>query len=191
MLTIYLSLIDTPEQRNRFEEIYYKYRYLMRYVAVDILHDEQLAEDAVHDAFIKILQNISRFEDAQSTRTKNFAVIIVRNISLNILKKRRREVLSEDDTEMERQAKSGSAYYGINSGNSAQDEFFSCYGIARIADAIGELSPPLRDALYLLSFEEMSPAEISSILDVSIDTVYKRIQRGRIQLMEILEKSND
>ena len=187
MLTFYLTLIDNIEEREVFEEVYHRYRYLMRYVAMNILHDEQLAEDAVHDAFLKILHQLSRLSDPQSTRTKNFVVIIVRNISLNMLKKRRREILSDDNEEIGRQAKSGRPYFGGYDGNSTQNEFFDCYNVERIAKAIEELRPSIRDTLYLSSFEEMTPVEIAEILGVNVDTVYKRLQRGRAQLMEKLE----
>ena len=50
-MIIYLQMIDTPEDRSKFEQIYLEYRGLMFHVANEILHNEQDAEDAVHQAF--------------------------------------------------------------------------------------------------------------------------------------------
>ena len=50
---ILLMMVDTPEEKRKFVILYENYRYLMLKVAVDILHDYQLAEDAVQEAFGK------------------------------------------------------------------------------------------------------------------------------------------
>ena len=57
-MLIYLQMIDTPEERSKFEQIYLEYKGLMFHVAYEILHNEQDAEDAVHHAFVKIAENI-------------------------------------------------------------------------------------------------------------------------------------
>ena len=41
MLVYYLQMLDTPEEKIRFEQIYLKYRGLMYHVAEDILHNRQ------------------------------------------------------------------------------------------------------------------------------------------------------
>ena len=54
MLIMYLQMLDTPEEKVRFEQIYLKYREKMFHVADSILHNDQDAEDAVHNAFLRI-----------------------------------------------------------------------------------------------------------------------------------------
>lgn len=51
MLVCYLQMLDTPEEKIQFEQIYLNYRGLMYHVAERILHNRQDAEDAVHNAF--------------------------------------------------------------------------------------------------------------------------------------------
>lgn len=58
MLVYYLQMLDTPEEKIRFEQIYLKYRGLMYQVADGILHNRQDAEDAVHNAFFANHQKI-------------------------------------------------------------------------------------------------------------------------------------
>ena len=49
-MLIYLQMIDTPEERSKFELLYREYRGLMFHVANRILENDQDAEDAVHQA---------------------------------------------------------------------------------------------------------------------------------------------
>ena len=74
MLMIYLQMLDTPEEKIRFEQIYLKYRDTMFHVADSILHNEQDAEDAVHNAFLRIIKKFSRF---QNTPAKDLAPQVV------------------------------------------------------------------------------------------------------------------
>ena len=57
MLNIFLSLIDSDEDKAKFSNLYEQYKNLMFYIARDILKDEHLAEDAVQEAFIRIAKN--------------------------------------------------------------------------------------------------------------------------------------
>lgn len=59
MMSFYMSMIDTEENKTKFELIYEKYHKLMFYIAYQILKDNPLSEDAVHDSFVKIIENLS------------------------------------------------------------------------------------------------------------------------------------
>ena len=68
MLQLYLQLLDTEEEKQGFELLYETYRKLMHWVANNILHDEKLAEDAVHEAFLRIIKNFHKINDFQFLR---------------------------------------------------------------------------------------------------------------------------
>ena len=59
-MLLYLQMLETPEEKSQFEQIYLEYRGLMYHVAYEILHNDQDAEDAVHQAFVKIVENIKK-----------------------------------------------------------------------------------------------------------------------------------
>lgn len=52
-MLIYLQMIESEADKSKFEQLYLKYRSLMLRVAMRILHNEQDAEDAVHQAFCR------------------------------------------------------------------------------------------------------------------------------------------
>lgn len=62
-MLLYLQMLETPEEKSLFEQIYLEYRGLMYHVAYEILHNDQDAEDAVHQAFVKIVENIKKIDD--------------------------------------------------------------------------------------------------------------------------------
>ena len=51
-MLIYLQIIETDEDKSKFEQIYETYRGLMFHTAFKVLTHEQDAEDAVHHAFV-------------------------------------------------------------------------------------------------------------------------------------------
>lgn len=46
-MLLFLSMIESEEEKNKFVQIYEMYRHFMWYIANEILWDTYLAEDAV------------------------------------------------------------------------------------------------------------------------------------------------
>ena len=60
----------------------------------------QLAEDAVHQAFLRIMNHMQNISQIECPQTKSFVVIIVRNIAINLYNSRKKKaVLSFDELE--------------------------------------------------------------------------------------------
>ena len=59
-MLIYLQMIETPEDRSKFETLYEEYRDVMYAVAKKILRNNMDAEDALHQAFVNIAENMEK-----------------------------------------------------------------------------------------------------------------------------------
>jgi restriction endonuclease len=57
MLLFYLSVLDTPEEKNKLSYYYEKYSLLLAKIAMGYVHSHSLAEDAVHNTFLTIIKN--------------------------------------------------------------------------------------------------------------------------------------
>ena len=68
-MLIYLQMIESEEDKSKFIELYNQYRYLMFSVANRILKNEYDAEDAVHQAFVSIIDNLRQHRTISETRT--------------------------------------------------------------------------------------------------------------------------
>ncbi|MDD3751948.1 MAG: sigma-70 family RNA polymerase sigma factor [Tissierellia bacterium] len=175
-MLVYLSLLDTEEEKSKFEQIYNYYMQIMFYVAKGILKDDYLSEDAVHNAYINIAKNMDNITDVKSNRTKGYVIIIVRNISLNMLKKQNKTVAIKDLEE--------NTADELN----IEDEVLSKMSFDLIVEKIQSLPITYKDILYLTYVENLKTQEISALLDISNEAVKKRLQRGRKKLLENIQK---
>ena len=87
---VYMSLMDSADDKSKFERVYQSYKGLMFYTANRILNNPQDAEDAVHTAFVKIAENISKIQEAVCPKTKVFVVTIVENTAIDLYRKKKR-----------------------------------------------------------------------------------------------------
>ena len=173
-MLIYLSLLDSEEEISKFELIYSTYKKQMYYTANNILKDSHLAEDAVHNAFLSIINNLEKIEDINSHKTKGLIVIIVKNVSIDIYRKNKKE---RDNTIFIDDLDDINGYDEINKND-----------IGDLEIAISKLPENYKQVFLLKFSHELTDNEISEILDIKPDNVRKRISRGREKLKNILKK---
>jgi RNA polymerase sigma-70 factor (ECF subfamily) len=84
VLAIYLSIIDTEEEKNQFEHLYTTYKQNMYAIAYDVLKNKEDAEDAVHQSFLKIADNFTKVLQIFCNEIKAYVVIISRNTAIDM-----------------------------------------------------------------------------------------------------------
>lgn len=176
MLAI-IAAIENNDDRDRAIQIYRIYYGTMFYIAKSLLHETTLAEDAVSEAFIRVIDNLQKIHTIDCYQTRAFVVIIVRNISLDMIKGRKRaETVPFDD-------------YTENPGlgDSVLGEVTAREACAKIAECIGRLNKNYSDILYLKA-QGYDIGEISKILGISRDNAKMRLSRARKALKEELGK---
>lgn len=168
-MLIYLQMIETPEEKSKFEAIYLKYADYMYRVAFAILHNPQDAEDAVHYAFVKIAENIKKVGDPECLRTRGYVVTIVRNRAIDIYRKKKAHPRAEY-----RDAIKGMwmEYDGDN----------------RIAACILKLNERQRNVLILKHHHGYNLHEIAKILDITYSNALQIEQRAKAKLRVLCEE---
>lgn len=75
MLILYLSMLETTHEKSKMAELYSLHKYASLHVALSITHDQRMAEDAVHDAFIQVIKNKDKDGEAlrASSEARNIA----------------------------------------------------------------------------------------------------------------------
>ena len=62
MLSIYLSMVETEEEKDLVTELYNTYKQILFNVSMSILHNTADAEDAVQETFVRIISNLSKID---------------------------------------------------------------------------------------------------------------------------------
>lgn len=172
---IYLMMIDVEDDRRKFVVLYEKYRCLMMTVAISILKDNYLAEDAVHEAFIKVAKNIDKFGDVDRIETKRYLISIVKSTAIDIYRKRNRQQENEIIYEPEKFENKKIAYLETEEENS-------------ILQVIYDLPEKYREIIILRYSTGLEYAEIANILGITEETVRQRISRGKKKMERALKK---
>ena len=168
----YLAMIDSPDDQQKFEKVYTKYRYLMLHVAYKILQNHHDAEDAVHQAFISIIENLDNVYEVDSPKTRSYIVIITERKAIDLLRKIQKRQTLEFNEDI--------------SGIEIPFEMDN-----PIATAIAKLPSQYREVLLMRYHNGFSAKEIASILSMSDSGVRKLIIRAKKALQELLEKEGE
>ena len=173
MLMICLGMIDTQEEKSKFEELYYQYRKLMHWRAKQILNDDMLAEDAVHEAFIKIIRHLGKISEVKCNKTKHFVVIVVESTAMDIARKiKKHDIISWEEIEADR--------------HFIQPEEMG--NITGVEEAIGKL-PLIYRQIFIMKYSwGYENDEIADVLNVREGTIRQRIARGKKLLSDILRE---
>lgn len=156
MLPIYLGLLDLQEEKEIFTTIYTLYKQSMIKVAMEVLKDRDLAEDAVQEAFLDIIHHFERIRGFDERHRRGYVLLVSRSKAVDICRKRKHDVYIEDQTE--------------SLLNYELDETG--------ANILEDLAEPYREVLLWVGFK-YTPAEIAEMLGENQWTIYKRIERGK------------
>lgn len=169
MLALYLQMIDTPEEKIRFEQIYLKYRGLMYHVADRILHNRQDAEDAVHNAFLQIIKHFKKFQSFPVSELTPQIVVLARNEAISLRRKKRDEAPLEEGEALVMESEAITDYHTL-------------------VDSFTRLPQIYRAAMEMKLLLGYSDGEIASKLGLTKTAVSSRISRGRRLLRGIVEQ---
>lgn len=153
--------------RDSIEELFDRYSDMVYRISLNIVRNCEEAQDIVMDTFMALMKQDSFNDDGH---IKAWLIRTAENKSINVVRSarvRRNQPLDE--------MLSGTLSGGLNE---AEHE---------LLDMVMRLPKKLRTTVYMYYYEDMSAAQIASVLGISENTVYKRLQRGRNALKIDLE----
>lgn len=156
-----------------FRDLVERHRPRLHTLAGGILHDDDLASDAVQDAFLKAYGALSEYR-GRGVFTAWIRRILV-NHCLSLLRQRHR-YLSLDDLDRE----------VVDSDRTPEEQMVAQNETERIRRAMGRLPAHYRAALVLRAVEGLSYREIAQLLAVPESTIETWIHRGRLRMRTLL-----
>jgi len=147
-------------------------------VAYSVMRNSAEAEDAVQEAFLRVLKHRDKIGEIRDLRV--WLVRITWNVVLD--RKRRSKTRPENDDIED--------FVRVlpSTDRRADDEIISSQEHARILALIDRLPAKERQALLLSAVEELSTAQIAAALGTTESSVRSRIFRARRELSALLEK---
>lgn len=171
-MLIYLQAIESPEDREKFEALYTRYRGLMFWQARRILDSDQDAEDAVHQAFLSILEHLEKISSVDCPQTRAYTVIITESKAIDILRARKRWA-AEADIE------------------SLPAPEIPLEGGSALAAAMARLPARYREALLLRYDMGYTTRELGRLFALRQGSVQKLLWRAREALRRELEREGE
>lgn len=178
MISIYLSMIDTDEEKITFEELYHTYKGKMFSLAYGILKNHHNAEEAVSNAFFTAAKNFKTIASLTAIQQGAYLKITVKNAAIDIYRKEK----NANATPIEEIENFGDISDDVS------DEVLSEMNYNSVVKAIRSLPESYAEPLYLFHVQDMSIKSIAETLLMSEENVKKRLQRARQKLRTILEE---
>ncbi len=161
-------------EEDAFRVLVDRYRSRLHPLAAGILHDSDLAADAVQDAFLKAYSSLSEYRGRGQFGAWLRRILV--NHCLSILRQRH-AYLSLEDLDQELICRERTPEDHVMAGSEADG----------IRQAMGRLPAHYRAALVLRAVEGLSYREISGLLGVPESTVETWIHRGRMRMRQLLK----
>lgn len=154
----------------KFIETCYKlYEQKMYQTAYKILLDSSLAEDAVQEAFLKLMKSQIYFDDPESDDCKRYMITVIRHSSIDLYNKKKRDqniiyMPANDD---------------VLKNASAPDDTVAD---ADLEDFIAGLPLKYYEVVNCLAVKNLSVKETASKLGITEAAVRKRFERAKRRL---------
>ena len=91
MLTLSFGAEGNSEEKRKLQRLFKAYNQMMLYAADRILNDKDDAEDAVQQAFLRVMNHLDDIDENDEQKTKSYLSIIAQNIAIDIYRKKKRE----------------------------------------------------------------------------------------------------
>jgi len=156
-------------------QVYLLYKDMLYNASFRIVKNQQDAQDAVHDAFIKAFQNISKLEKELNLGAWLKRIVI--NCSLDFLKKKKKLGWLQDATEFLEEEEDTNVYEDIS------------FKIEEVKKALNGLKDKYRIIIVLYLIEDYSHKEIAQQLGLKESTVRNQYVRGKRLLKQQLQKN--
>ena len=180
MLALYLSLVKSEEERLKVELIYKNYRAYMTYCAVSVLADKSEAEDAVHEAMLRIIRYIAKVRVDNPRVLRAFCGKVAENVARDMNrrgKERRKELPLDDVPESE-----------VMGGATPEVKVLDQHAYEVIRDSVEQMTAAYKTVCLLKFVMEFDDPEIADLLDMNPKTVSSYASRGRAEVKSALKK---
>ena len=169
-MLVFLQNIESPAQRSKLEKLYFSCRDKMYAVAYRVLQNGHDAEDAVHQAFVRIAESGARVETMEDARAAALAMLVTERIAIDLYRRRKRMPILPLEEET----------VGLTVEYSGGNDLARC---------MAALPTSYRQVLLLKHHHGYTTKEIARIMGISEWNVLKTEQRAKAKLEKLCKEA--
>ena len=171
-----LSLVASSDEQA-LAELYDRFGRVAYGLALRILRDEALAQDAVQDAFLAIWRNAERFL-AERAKASTWILTLVHRRAVDLVRREDRRRAEPLESAPEPAA-----------AETVEDEAALGFQRRVVQEALRRLPPEQREALELGYYGGLTQSELAERLDQPLGTVKSRMFTGLNRLRDLLAQA--
>lgn len=173
------------------ERLILKYQNRIYNVILKICTDPDDAAELTQETFVKIIENIDKFQGKSKFYTWAFRIAV--NLTLNYCQRNKKLTLSSIDAQKEQDDDQGKHILKNYLSDDSSPDPETIAQNKELCDltikALMKLDEPQRTVVVLRDIEGMNYAQIADVLNIELGTVRSRLSRARGRLRQILEAS--
>jgi RNA polymerase sigma-70 factor, ECF subfamily len=177
-MTPSLTTADTLDSSETITALVAEYSTTLYRVAYSVVRNAAEAEDAVQEAFLRVLKHRDQLTEIRDLRV--WLVRITWNVVLDKKRRSKTRPENEDIADFARVLPAGD--------RRADEAIISSQEHSRILRAIDQLPAKERQALLLSAVDELATPEIAAVLGTTESSIRSRIFRARRELSTLLAK---
>ena len=170
-----------------FREMVERYNTRIYSLSYGVLRNREDAEEATQDAFLTLYRKIGTFDESKKFFSWFYRVAL--NAAYSRARRRRTAsatVSLDDFAPRLSDGRLGASPDYLAWVDGSEDEVIAKDLAERAATFIDELAPPYRDAIWMVDVEEMKPADVAEILEISMPALKSRLHRARLHVRQRL-----
>ena len=177
----FLTLIDDTDDRDYFEEIYYKYHKMMFDCAMKILKNKHDAEDAVQQVLLNLWKYIYNVKKVSEEKLAGYLYATTRNHCYDLIEKNKHIIVSIDDSpESKLIIETTPELIAIEK-----------YNRSLLMEAFNELTPRYRQIIMDKAILHLNDEQAAAHIEIKVTYVRECLSRARATLRKLYLKKMD
>lgn len=171
----FLNLLETEEDKEKFERLYNTYSSFLYRVAMKKLNCREDSEECVQETFFYIAKNFGKIGEIESNSTRCYLATIASGYAINKFKKSKRiEFISIDE---------------LKRTDYTEDlKYFEKYNAIELSLLINKLEEETKVYFYLTYYFGYTSTEIAKMYNVKDYFVRRKLMLARNNLRDMLER---
>lgn len=179
-MIVYLNMLETEADREIFEKLYEENKQLLWHIIRKVVRNEADVEDALHNCFLHLAENFSRYRDQPYDNLVKLCVVIAKNVATDIAREYQKVGdISEENVDWDE--------YVEDISPDVLDQVIKKYEEHLLDQAVKQLSEDERKLIFLRYVLEFKPTSIAKIYGMDYEIVRKKLHRSKNKLAKILE----